>query len=404
MIGVIAGGEYLDDNYCKDLRLLSGAEILLLENDNILAKTIAGRTDQLLIYLDSQQPYRTKVEGLVYSFSRHPLFNYSQEKVADLLLGVSTNDLEILYNKMKIIYGGFAAGGLFLAVILGYLLAARFTKPIIKLKRAADMLAEGDFSSRVDYEAKGELGILIDTFNYMAEDLERHRQKLIETERLTAFTMMARKIAHEIKNPLTPIQIAIQDLQRSHANSDPNFPEDFKRSTNTVLEEVQSLTKIVEEFSEFAKFPAPEFRNDDLNEIVKSTVEMYAKEINEGIVNTEFTANQLPVFVDREQIKRALINLIKNGLEAIPIGGSVMIKTIASQRKATMIIADNGPGLSPGAKENLFSPYFTTKPGGSGLGLVIVKKIINEHDGQIKIVDSTEGGAAAIIELPIRLR
>ncbi len=402
MIGVVAGGAYLDDEFCRNLQVLSGAEILLVEGNNLLAKTIPGRTDELLIYLQDKKKYRTKVEGLWYTFSRYPLLDFSGNKVADLLMGVSTHDLDILFGNMRLIYGGFAIGGLILAVIFGYLFAIGFTRPIYKLTWAADRLADGDFSARVNHDSRGELGNLIDTFNKMAVDLENYRRKIVETERLSAFTMMARKVAHEIKNPLTPIRIAIEDLRRAFAKSDPRFAEDFERSTKTVLQEVQSLSKIVEEFSEFAKFPPPELAPDDLNGIIKSTLSLYRKELDQGMLKADLSSKPIPVLADRDQIKRAAVNLITNGLEAIPPGGCVTIRTVSSDLTATLIIADNGPGLSPQARENLFTPYFTTKPGGSGLGLVIVKKIVNEHDGRIKISSSTEGGTAAVLELPLR--
>jgi nitrogen fixation/metabolism regulation signal transduction histidine kinase len=317
-------------------------------------------------------------------------------------MGVSTHDLDILFGNMRLIYGGFAIGGLVLAVIFGYLFAIGFTRPIYKLTWAADRLADGDFSARVNYDSRGELGNLIDTFNKMAKDLEDYRRKIVETERLSAFTMMARKVAHEIKNPLTPIRIAIEDLRRAFAKSDWKFAEDFDRSTGTVLQEVQALSKIVEEFSEFAKFPPPEPAPDDLNEIVKATLSLYGKELDEGTLKADLSSKPIPVFADRNQIKRASVNLIKNGLEAIPAGGCVTVRTVSSDRMAILIVADNGPGLSPQAKKDLFNPYFTTKPGGSGLGLVIVKKIVSEHDGRIKIGSSTEGGTAAVLELPLR--
>lgn len=402
MIGVVAGGAYLDDEFCRNLQVLSGAEILLVEGNNLLARTIPGKTDELLIYLQDNKKYRTKVEGLWYTFSRYPLLDFSGNKVADLLMGVSTHDLDILFGNMRLIYGGFAIGGLILAVIFGYLFAIGFTRPIYKLTWAADRLADGDFSARVNHDSRGELGNLIDTFNKMAVDLENYRRKIVETERLSAFTMMARKVAHEIKNPLTPIRVAIEDLRRAFAKSDLKFAEDFDRSTRTVLQEVRSLSKIVEEFSEFAKFPLPELAPDDLNEIVKATLSLYRKESEEGILKADLSSKPIPVLADRDQIKRAAVNLISNGLEAIPPGGRVTIRTVSSDLTATLIIADNGPGLSPKARENLFTPYFTTKPGGSGLGLVIVKKIVNEHDGRIKISSSTEGGTAAALELPLR--
>ncbi|MEE8418365.1 MAG: ATP-binding protein [candidate division Zixibacteria bacterium] len=402
MIGVVAAGAYLDDEFCRNLQVLSGAEILLVEGNNLLAKTIPGRTSELSIYLQDKRKYRTKVEGRWYTFSRYPLLDFSGNKVADLLMGVSTNDLDILFGNMRLIYGGFAIGGLILAVIFGYFFAIGFTRPIYKLTWVADRLADGDFSARVDYNGRGELGNLIDTFNKMAADLEDYRRKIVETERLSAFTMMARKVAHEIKNPLTPIRIAVEDLRRAFTESNPKFAEDFDRSTRTVLQEVQSLSKIVEEFSEFAKFPPPELAADDLNEIIRATLLLYGKELDGGLLRADLSSKPIPVFADRNQIKRAAVNLIKNGLEAIPTGGRVTIRTVSSDRTATLIIADNGPGLSPQSREHLFAPYFTTKPGGSGLGLVIVKKIVNEHDGRIKIGSSTEGGTAAVMELPLR--
>ncbi len=402
MIGVVAGGEYLDDEFCRNLQVLSGAEILLVEGNNLLAKTIPGRADELLIYLQDKKQFRTKVEGFWYTFSRYPLLDFSGNKVADLLMGVSTHDLDILFGNMRLIYGGFAIGGLILAVIFGYFFAIGFTRPIYKLTWVADRLADGDFSARVNYNGRGELGNLIDTFNKMAADLEDYRNKIVETERLSAFTMMARKVAHEIKNPLTPIRIAVEDLRRAFTKADSKFAEDFDRSTTTVLQEVQSLSKIVEEFSEFAKFPPPVLAPDDLNKIVEATLSLYGKELDEGTLKADLSSKPIPVFADRNQIKRAALNLIKNSLEAIPPRGHVTLRTFSSDRTATLIIADNGPGLSIQARENLFSPYFTTKPGGSGLGLVIVKKIVSEHEGRIKIGSSTEGGTAAILELPLR--
>lgn len=401
LVGAIAGGEFLDDRFCKNLRVLSGAEILLVEGDKLLAKTITGRQEELLIYLKDKQTYRTKVEGLWYSFSRYPLRNFSGDKVADLLMGVSTHDLDILFKNMKLIYGGFALGGLFLAIIFGSLFAIGITRPIYKLTEAADTLAEGDFSARIDYSGRGEVGNLIDTFNKMAADLEDYRRKIVENERLSAFTMMARKVAHEIKNPLTPIKIAMEDLRRSFSASDQGFKDDFERATSTVLEEVQSLTKIVEEFSEFAKFPPPKPAFEDLNGVVKNTLSLYKNEMAAKTITADLHPRPIPVYVDSEQIKRALMNLIKNGLEAIGKDGKVVVRTISTKDNATIIIADDGTGLSLQAKQNLFTPYFTTKPGGSGLGLVIVKKIILEHDGKIRLADSTEGGTAAAIDLPI---
>jgi two-component system nitrogen regulation sensor histidine kinase NtrY len=401
LIGVIAGGTSLDERFCRNLRDLSGAEILLTEGNVLLAKTIAGQQDEMRIYLQDKQTFRTRLQGLWYTFSRYPLKDYSGNKVADLLMGVSTQDLDLLFSNMRIIYGGFAIGGFILAIIFGYLLSSGFTRPIEQLTWAADRLASGDFSARVQYFGRGELANLIDTFNDMAADLEDYRRKLIESERIAAFSMMARKVAHEIKNPLTPIRIAIEDLRRAQEASDPNFNSVFMQSTKTVLEEVTSLTRIVDEFSEFAKFPSPKLALDDLNNIVQTALPFFSKQTECGLLHVDLSRKELPIMADQDQVKRAIVNLVKNGLEAIPPTGRVVLRTVRTEKSAVLIVSDNGPGLPQNIRQNLFTPYMTTKSGGSGLGLVIVKKIISEHDGKIKIADQTTGGTAAIIELQL---
>jgi len=402
LIGIVAGGNYLNEEFCRHLRDLSGAEIFLLEGNTLLAKTIPGNASEMSFYMQDKQTFRTKLQGIWYTFSRYALNDYSGNKVADLLMGVSTRELDILFSNMQVIYGGFALGGLILAIIFGYLSSSGFTRPIENLTWAADRLASGDFSARVKSDGRGELTNLIDTFNEMAADLEDYRRKLVETERLAAFSTMARKVAHEIKNPLTPIRIAIEDLRRAYDSDDPKFAEAFRQSTETVLEEVQSLTRIVDEFSDFAKFPPPRLEPDDMNEIVRSTVPLFSTQMQNGVLKVELDRKDLPVTADRDQLKRAIVNLVKNALEAIPPTGEVRIKTLRTEKGAKVIIMDSGPGLSPSAKQNLFTPYFTTKAGGTGLGLVIVKKIVSEHDGKIKISDQPGGGVAAMIELALR--
>jgi nitrogen fixation/metabolism regulation signal transduction histidine kinase len=223
-----------------------------------------------------------------------------------------------------------------------------------------------------------------------------------KSERLAAFSTMARKVAHEIKNPLTPIKIAVEDLRRAYASHDPKLDQAFDQSTRAVLEEVESLTKIVDEFSNFAKFAPPTLAMDDLNEIVRSTVPLFSAQMQKGLLKMELDSKNLPVTADRDQIKRAIVNLVKNALEAIPPKGEVRIRTLRTENGAKLFILDNGSGLDPTMKENLFNPYFTTKAGGTGLGLVIVKKIVSEHDGKIKISSQPGGGVAAMIELPLR--
>jgi len=402
LIGVIAGGTSLDEDFCHHLKELSGAEILLIEGNLLLAKTVAGHDEEFSLYLQDKQTFRTKLQGLWYSFSRYPLQDYSGNKIADFLIGMPSQEVDVLFKNMKIIYGGLAIGGFLIAIFVGFILSRNFTRPLENLAWASERLASGDFAVRVKYNGRGELANLINTFNNMAEDLESYQRKIVESERLSAFTMMARKVAHEIRNPLTPIKIAVEDLRRAFQNADPKFADAFSQSTRTVLEEVESLTRIVDEFSNFAKFPPPKMTPDDLNEIVRSTIPLFSKQVQAGNLRIDLSPKDLPVMADRDQMKRAVVNLIKNGLEAIPSTGMVIVRTTIADKTAAAIVADNGPGLSDSVKQNIFTPYLTTKPGGSGLGLVIVKKIVREHEGKIKIADQKSGGVVAVIELPLR--
>jgi len=216
---------------------------------------------------------------------------------------------------------------------------------------------------------------------------------------MAAFTQMAQKVAHEIKNPLTPIQVSIQDLKRSFDENDKDFPQIIEKSCDTVLEEVASLARIVKEFSEFARFPAPQLKREDLNEIMASLASLYTTEIESNQLVLDFTVDKLISDVDRDQIKRAIHNILRNAFEAVSGSGKVELKTYRQDNFAVIQVTDNGPGFSAQAKRNLFSPYFTTKTNGSGLGLVIVKKIINEHDGEIKIEDDVKVGTIVRLKL-----
>ncbi len=400
VIGVVLGGKSIDESYLQDLQALSGAELILLTEGVVKGSTIPGNLDEVPVETTAQAFTSVTLGGTPYKFSSYALTNFAGEKVADLMIGISTYDLKTVYDRISVIFIIFAIGSFILAFVLAWSFSYSITKPIAGLAEASSRMATGDFEVEMKSNRKDEIGKLVNSFNTMAEDLKDYREKLINSERMAAFTQMAQKVAHEIKNPLTPIQVSIQDLKKSYEDKDEEFPQILERSCNTVLEEVSSLARIVKEFSEFARFPDPQMQRENLKELMESYVGLYDADVESGRLVVDFPENDLMVQVDRDHLRRAVQNVIKNAFEATSEAGRVEVKAYRENGFGVIEVNDSGPGFSPMAKKNMFSPYFTTKVNGSGLGLIIVKKIISDHDGVIEIDDSENG---ATIKLKLRL-
>jgi len=231
----------------------------------------------------------------------------------------------------------------------------------------------------------------------MVEDLT----DLLEAQRVAAWREVARRVAHEIKNPLTPIQLAAQRLRKKWGDGAPDLGEVVLDATATIEREVTGLKSLVDEFSLYARMPAPSPARVDFGEVVRSVVALYAA--HPGIAwDVRIDAGLGLVTVDPEQMRRALINLIDNAVAAMTGGGAIEIlaESWAGPGSLRVEVADRGPGVAPADREKLFTPYFSTKPRGTGLGLAIVQRIVVEHRGTIRAEDNAGGGARFIIELP----
>jgi nitrogen fixation/metabolism regulation signal transduction histidine kinase len=235
------------------------------------------------------------------------------------------------------------------------------------------------------------------------EDLKTSKEKLVIAERIAAWQEIARRLAHEIKNPLTPIQMAMDTLRKSYKKQHPEFEEILDESTRTVLEEADRLKRIVAEFSDFARMPKPELSRVDLNDAIRSALALY-----QGVVPvTSHLDDALPELdADKGQLTQVLLNLVENARDAIGDreGGKIVVTTKSAADRALLVVEDNGPGVPAELKDKVFAPYFTTKhtAGGTGLGLAIVHRIISDHGGRITISDAPGGGARFTIELPLR--
>lgn len=278
------------------------------------------------------------------------------------------------------------------AFVVARITARRISRPIVELAAAADRIAAGDLSQRAEVRADGEIGELVGAFNRMGERLERSRAELVRAERVAAWRDVARRIAHEVRNPLTPIKLAIHRLDR-------RLPDDAetRECLRSIDEEVDSLARISEAFSEFAKLPAPRFESTDLARITRSVRELFTG--TPGLDIAYEGPDSAPVVGDRDQLRRAVTNLVKNASEAMPGGGAIRLEVAAAGGRTRLTVADEGPGIPADLGPTLLEPGVSGKPGGSGLGLAMVHRIATDHRGTLKW-ESSDRGARFVLEIP----
>ena len=281
---------------------------------------------------------------------------------------------------------------------LGVWLSRSVTKRVSSLVDATKMAASGDLSVRVPVTGHDEIGMLTTSFNFMLNELHRTRDRIVYLEKVSSWQEIARSLAHEIKNPLTPIQLAVQELHSSYRGDDPVFLSKLNDSLEIVEEEVAVLRRMVENFSEFAKMPVVQIFLVDLNSYVTDFVRHNPQLSTRVVIATH--ATPLPVNIDRDLMRRVLLNLVSNGLEASEPNGVVRIELDQGPGWVNLKVSDQGVGLTKDVRERLFHPYFTTKATGTGLGLAFVKKVILQHGGEISVEQGVPKGTVMTIRLP----
>jgi two-component system nitrogen regulation sensor histidine kinase NtrY len=339
--------------------------------------------------------------------------------VAWIEIALSDKALRELLLRVTLVSVILALAALVPTVLVGLWVARRMTGDLDKLVVGAEAAARGDLDHRVDVRSTDEVGSVANAFNLMMEDMRVARERLVIAERIAAWQEIARRLAHEIKNPLTPIQMAMDTLRKTWKKKHPAFDEIFEESTSTVLEEAERLKRIVSEFSDFARMPKPTIGPCDLNELVNAALALY-----EGTVTIErrLAANLPPIDADKDQLSQVLFNLLENAREALAgKGGPASASgsspgfhadariTVETRRgedddRVLLVIDDSGPGIAAEIRDKMFTPYFTTKhgKGGTGLGLAIVHRVIADHGGRIVSADAPGGGARFVIELPVK--
>lgn len=338
-------------------------------------------------------------------FHALPLPGRQKELLGVLFVGSSQGEVVSLERRIRWLALGVAAVGLLLGLLLSWWGAARVTRPVRKLVMASREVSQGNWNARVDVRGNDEIGQLAKSFNQMTSQLVEQRERLVQVERVAAWRELARRLAHELKNPLFPLQTTVENLQRAREQNSGQFDEVFRESTGIMLSEIENLKAIVSRFSDFAKMPQPELAPVNLNEIVRNVVKLFEPQfgaVGRPPITPELHLEEnLPVIqADATLLHRAIENLILNAMDAMPAGGVLMLRTQTIEGGVSLEVSDTGTGLTPEESERIFTPYYTSKQHGSGLGLAIVQAIVADHGGRISVESESGVGTSFHLELP----
>ena len=428
----LVGGKRLDQSFLADLPIASGMQIGLYSDATPAASTPAPAAfdPKLLVaatgevtgaaryqsLIDSARASGQQTSGILYLTPRRedsvnataiPLKNDAGNVLAVLTVAISRGGMIEAQQHIRAIAYGVAAGGILLAILASLWIAARVSRPIEQLACAAEEVAAGNWEASVPERKRGrgrdETDVLARSFNHMTAQLASQRERLVQSERVAAWRELARRLAHELKNPLFPLQLTVENLVRARALPEAEFDEVFRESTQTLSMEIANLKTIIGRFSDFSKMPKPELERIDAKDAVERVCSLYeAAGQNEAKIrfDVELSAEPMPLDADPELLHRALSNLVLNAMDAMPEGGTLTLSAKPRGDRVEIRIADTGAGLTPEECERLFTPYYTTKQHGTGLGLAIVQSVVADHAGTIAVESRPGGGAIFVIALP----
>ncbi|MDZ7683014.1 MAG: ATP-binding protein [Fodinibius sp.] len=281
------------------------------------------------------------------------------------------------------------------------IISKQLTRPLAYIQRGLNKISGGNLDTTIPVKSNDEIGNLAEAYNNMVSRLKKLQKELATAEREAAWKEMAQQVAHEIKNPLTPMKLNVQHLERQLKN-DHQDPEELKKSvqkiTNNLIEQIQSLNNIASDFSKFSQPVEKDFTSVNLTSLLTSVLELYE---HDEKVDIRFQQNStVKIQGIADELKRVIINLVKNAYEAMPNGGEIVLRLYKKQQHVFIEVEDNGQGIPEEDRPNIFVPNFSTKSSGTGLGLAICKKIIEAHNGSISFASVEEEGTTFVIKLP----
>jgi two-component system nitrogen regulation sensor histidine kinase NtrY len=418
----VVGGRRMDKDFLASLELPAGMRAMLYQNLGIGFSSrflidssgTVQQADQMVPIIHELQQERRETTRLVHWSSNAsddetidaiPLTGLNDQLLGVLLIGNSRRSYVELRQHIRSAALLSGVGGILLAVLLSGWAAARVTRPVEQLARAAREVASGNWNTQVTVTSSDEIGELAESFNRMTSELLAQKEHLVQAERVAAWRELARRLAHELKNPLFPLQLTVENLLRARQQSPEQFEEIFQESSSTLLAEIANLKAIISRFSEFSRMPQPQFGRVQLNDVVHRVGRLFQAQLQapEHVsieCKLELAEAMDEIAADSELLHRALSNLVLNAMDAMPQGGTLTLRTRQNGDLSYLEVSDTGTGLTPEECERLFTPYYTSKPHGTGLGLAIVQSVISDHQGRVSVRSQPGQGTTFRIELP----
>jgi signal transduction histidine kinase len=386
----------------QDVNLFEGSELVATsQRDLYNSGLLPTRTPAVLyrrIVLERLPSF--VAEDQQYLAAASPLPARGPEAVLSVPLASRQREIELESDEL---YRGVLVGSVVVVLFaagLGAWFASRVSDPVSRLTRATRLIAAGRLDVRIAADTADELRRLVDDFNTMTATLVAQRAELARANQLKAWNEMARQVAHEIKNPLTPIQLAAEHLQRVHADGGHALGTVFDQCLETILGQVRLLRRIASDFANFAAEPTPKLESLHLGRVIEEVVGPYRFGLADSFkVHTHVPAGLPPVSADRTMLQRALTNLVENAIQAMPTGGSLEVAAEATDGHVVLTVTDTGIGMNEAALSRAFEPFFSTKTGGSGLGLANARRSIELQRGTIAISSVSGRGTTVTIRL-----
>lgn len=387
-------------NLFSKYRLVATTDEELYKSD--MLDTRADADAYYNVYVMKKDFYSKTKELGPYSFivGYRPLFD-SRNNLIGLISSQTVYKQNLMNEELTEILT-FIFGTYFIVIILLLIFVTfmtdRISKPILSMQLATEKIAKGESNVALEIKSNDELGKLVQSFNKMTSELEISKQKLKKIEREAAWRDIARRVAHEIKNPLTPMKLSIQHLYDMYASpGKEDFENSLKKTRDIIIKEIDKLNRIATEFSDFAKLPGKDYESTDLNEVIEEVVSLYSRSKDITFLRSLDPLIER-IWADKQELNRVFQNLIKNSIQAIDERGEIQVKTYRSNGRIVAEVIDNGCGIDPEIMAHLFEPNFSTKSTGMGLGLAITKKSLDEMKAEIKFQSNNGRGTRALIK------
>lgn len=398
----IVAGRFLDQTALERMRARVGADVVALcrKGETRCVATMKRQSGRgvRMVFDPNGNWFKER-----YRFADVSLGD--DEGPARMIAGVDRSALDSV--REGIVVRALVVGGVSIvfSMLLGSFLAARIVRPVEALADGAKRLADGELSTQVTIEHGGtgkEVSDLVATFNQMARDIAASQLRLRQAERVAAWREIARGLAHELKNPLTPILGAMDVIKKARRLGREDFDEILIEQADAVVEEVMRLKELSDAFARFARLPDPNPEDLDMRTIVDNAVALYVPDSNAVKIERNFQEGLPTLWADKTQMATAVTNLVKNAVEAMDFEGTLRLQLSANATTMHLVVEDSGPGISEDIRDRLFTPYVTTKGSrGTGLGLALVHRIVMEHQGAIEVGTSWANGARFELHLPL---